>query len=212
MKHLTHFRNFVNEGEAAVLSSGEKAAITRGDDILTAAQGAVCYLYAKELSHKLYYASAKGSVMADQISTKQRENVADSIGIKAQSFTRAVKKFRILLGKEEQGNENIYPKIEKELFEPFEEMSIDQVVELGKTAFTEEASLRGEEYKKARIDKQAKAKKHDSKTAFEVNGMYPQLYTHYVKTLSPEDAKQKAIGITMTKLGLTKKQVTDIVG
>jgi len=78
------------------LTNGEKIALSKGLDLLTDSQAAVCYLYAKDLSHKIFSKATQGYVIPDYVSHSAKLNTADSIGLKDQSFMRAVKKFRIL--------------------------------------------------------------------------------------------------------------------
>jgi hypothetical protein len=215
MKHLDDFGKFVNESSETEekLTRGEKAALAQDKDLLTDAQAAVCYLYAKDQSHKIYAKGGKGAVISDAIGTAQKNDVADSIGLKAQSFSRAVKKMRILLGKDEQGEEALYPKLEK-LFAHFEDMTTNQVADLAKSAFTEDAKIKGEGYRKQRLDKQAAEKKRDAKLVQDVRDVYKGLYTYFVngKKLSPAEAKAKAVDQVQKKFDISAKEILEITG
>lgn len=215
MKHVNDFGKFVNEkvsASAEELTKGEKAALARGEDLLTDAQAAVCYLYAKDQSHKIF-SSGKGSVISDAISSAQKNDVADSIGLKSASFTRAVKKMRILLGKEEQGEEHLYPKLEK-LFTHFEDMKTEEIVDLARSAFTEDAAAKGETYKKQRLDKQAAEKKRDAKLVQDVRDVFKGLYNYFVngKKMSAADARAKATEQVQKKFDISAKEVNEITG
>jgi hypothetical protein len=212
MKHVAKFTKFLNEAEAEQLTKGERAAIARGEDLLTDAQAAVCYLYAKDLSYKLF-STGKGSVVSDTVSPSEKMDVADNMGLKAASFTRAVRKFKIMLGKEEQGEEALYPKLEK-LFNHFEDMTTDQLVDLGKSAFTEDAKLKGEDYRQQRLDKQAKEKQRDAKLVQDVKDVYKGLYNYFVnvKKLSTAESKKKVVDQVAKKFSITNKEVLEIIG
>lgn len=205
MKHLILFEDFdqmgdINPGGAPELSSGEKAALEKGLEILTIEQAAVCYLYAKGLQNEIY----RAMTTADEYSpsgyrTDTPDDLSLLIGIKRRSFDFAVTKMKILLGLIDQGNQAIYPKI-LDFFNEFEEIGPSAVAEIAKNAFTPEAMDKGKAF---RYEMES-SKMRSSVAAVNRDNDIRTYYSTYYKMAQPKmeeyQAKMKAIEKTIQKL------------
>lgn len=123
--------------ETRELTRGEKIAIAAGKEVSTKEQFALCYLVAKGQSKKI-----RGLGVS--------ENFALESGMKPETYRRAVAKFKLIIEDKheddtETAKETIYDKI-LTYYKVFYEMSIDQLLELAKGSFTEDAKLQGKVY------------------------------------------------------------------
>jgi len=194
-----------------ILSSGERAAITRGDELITNEQAAVCYLQAKDLTHKIF-GSRNGSVKSDKASTQKSYEISDMMGLNNVTFLRTVKKFKIILGEEEQNGEAMCPKYD-ELVRSFEDSKVDDVITLAKTAFTDEAKIKGQEFKDQRAEKVVKTKKKGTFTSQQATDYYKGWYAHYVagNRITMEEAKKKAVKQTSVQMNMPVATIEKMV-
>jgi hypothetical protein len=217
MKHLLLFENFDQTmPEDLGLSSGEKAALDKGLELLTMEQAAVCYLYAKELYSEIYRAMVSAEEFApSELSTENPDDLSILIGIKRRSFDYAVSKMKILLGLIPQGSQAIYPKIIN-FFNQFSEMGKDGVINIASGAFTPDAMEKGKAFK-YQLDS-AKAQK--STETINMNTLIRDAYKAYYRMamgrMDDYQAKLKAVENTIKKLAekgisITPSEVRKVV-
>jgi len=204
MSEDLNFENSIWEDQEETLTPGERRALSRGLDIMTEEQAAVCYLFAKDKSNMIYNAMGSTGMGYNPL---KNEDLAGAIGMKYPSFLYAVKKFRILLNKEEQGEQSLYPKI-TDFFDSFYSMTDQEVAEIAKGAFTEEAMQKGEEYKSGAMQKQAQKSLKDVNFTGAIRQYYRGIFSIYQqKGLSIPDVKDKAIRLTASKMEITPQEV-----
>lgn len=193
--------------ETENLTSGEKAALSRGMDLMTEEQAAVAYLLACEKSRLIWEAMGVVGLPKTPLSA---EELAKQIGMKILSFLYAVKKFRILMGKEEQGEQAIYDKLIK-FFNKFDMMSPEAVASIAQGAFTPEAAEKGatyaEDFYKAKEMKGLDKRKMEAQIRSDVNS-----YIRGFEKLgySYPDAKRKAINKVANETQIPAAKVEEI--
>jgi len=215
MKNLFLYEEFSpNENPVTgELTSGEKAALSKGLELMTLEQAAVCYLFAKEKYDLVDRAIRSSSGYTySSYKTYDSKDLSTLIGMKIGSFTYAVKKFRILLGLEERGEQNIYEKIKK-FFDELVELTLEDLTQLASGAFTEESLRKGESFRTGEeLDKKRRSIEQ-TREIFKVKDYYKSLLSMYMDrmSLSYPEASQKAIKSTASKLNLDYKNVEKIV-
>ena len=137
-EYQAEFESMDNDG----LTPGERAALSRGMQLMTEEQAAVAYLLAADKSRFIWEAMGVIGLSKTPLSA---EELSKQIGMKILSFLYAVKKFRIMMGKEDQKGQAIYDKIIK-FFNKFDTMSPNAVASIAQGAFTPEAAERGAGY------------------------------------------------------------------
>ena len=215
MKNLLLYEQFSTEENPITdeLTSGEKAALSKGLELMTLEQSAVCYLFAKE-KYNLIDQAMKSSpdYVPTAYKTYDTKDLSALIGMKIGSFNYEVKKFRILLGMEERGEQNIYEKI-KRFFAELAELTQEELVKLASGAFTEDALRRGESFRTGEELEKKRRSTEQTKEIFKVKDYYRSLLSMYMDKMSLpySDADQKAIRATALKLNLDNKSVEKIV-
>jgi hypothetical protein len=138
------------------------------------------------------------------------EELSKQIGMKILSFLYAVKKFRIMMGKEEQKGQAIYDKIIK-FFNKFDMMTPEAVASIAQGAFTPEAAERGagyaEDFYKAKEMKGMDKRKMELNIRSDVNSFaksFEKLGYSY------PDAKKKAIARVAKERNLSPMKVEEI--
>lgn len=202
MKHLLLFENFdPTMPEDSGLSSGEKAALDKGLELLTMEQAAVCYLYAKELYSEIYRAMVGSEEFAPtEFRTENPDDLSILIGMKRRSFDYAVSKMKILLGIIPQGTQTIYPKIVS-FFDQFSEMSKDGVISVASKAFTPEAIEKGKAFKYQLDSSKAQKSIMDKNKNLFIRDAYRAYYRMAMGKMDDYQAKAKAIEKTIQRLG-----------
>lgn len=218
MKHLLLFENFDPAmPENSGLSSGEKAALDKGLELLTMEQAAVCYLYAKELYSEIYRAMVGSAEFAPtEFRTENPDDLSILIGMKRRSFDYAVSKMKILLGLIPQGTQTIYPKIVS-FFDQFSEMSKDGVISVASKAFTPEAIEKGKAFKYQLDSSKAEKSLTALKKNMLIRDAYRAFYRMAIGRMDDYQAKAKAIEKTIQKVeseGMTTTpgEVRKVVG
>lgn len=129
------FESFVEDQVEQTLTSGQRAALSRGHDLVTKSQHALCYLIAK----------GKKSVLRQPYNKfdSNSELVAHA-GLNPETAKHRVIEYEVLMGKKEPraGDEHLINDRESELihhyFNSFENMDPYQVAELADESFTPE--------------------------------------------------------------------------
>jgi len=146
--NFEQFTDFLNEE----LRKGQKAAITRGDDILTDEQYAACYLNAIQALGKKEDTKGRGDTgrtrAAQKVGAEAEEDwqkisgakLSVYLNLKPQTVSRTVDKFKLLLQGEREGTANnvIWPELIA-LFDKFEKMTKAAVLNLAEEAIDADA-------------------------------------------------------------------------
>lgn len=190
------------------LTSGEKAALTRGMDLLTEAQAAVAYLLALGKSNLIWKTMGLVGLGSTPISV---EDLSKQIGMKILSLIYAMKKFKILMGKEEQGSQVIYEKIIK-FFNKFDTMNPEDVASIAQAAFTPEAAEKGEEYTQQFSQKKEVKSMEKRKKEFELRQYVNTIINTYGKMgYGYPESKKKAINRVSKEMNIPPAEIEKIV-
>ena len=132
------------------LSSGERAALTRGDDIMTDEQAAFCFCVANGWSK---------DIMIGDTRTKFEQQVPVEkwpawTSMKAESIRRAVEKFEFILEKTDKEDIIVYDKI-KNYCNTFLDMKSEEVIQIASAcvAIPDDNTLKKFAKKKTTLDK-----------------------------------------------------------
>ena len=147
------------------LSRGERAAVTRGDDLTEEWQLAYAYLY-----------------MNNNLGAFNNPDFADSLDylypLKASTFTRILRKFRDIEAGIEQGEGDernmLYPKIIT-AYNKFKDMNINDVVALAASGINTETNVASKEYQEKGHEQRIKAKQKEGQIAAMLNGLIQSL-------------------------------------
>lgn len=164
------------------LSSGEKAALAQGKDLITEPQMAVCYTVA-------YYANIGSKVYFG--ANLNHDDLSVDSGMHPETYRRTVNKFGLRFNDQHEDEEFVKSEIvyEKILnhYEKFQKQKIEDILNFAKTAFTPEAREIGQMLKdkflqdrKKHADKAAlKKKQFDESIKFKVQSLYNSLKTKF---------------------------------
>jgi hypothetical protein len=202
-EYEAEFESMDNDG----LTPGERAALSRGMDLMSEEQAAVAYLLAADKSRLIWEAMGVVGLSKTPISA---EELSKQIGMKILSFLYAVKKFRIMMGKEDQKGQAIYDKIIK-FFNKFDMMTPEAVASIAQGAFTPEAAERGagyaEDFYKAKEMKGMDKRKME----FDIRSDVNSFANSFAKLGYPyPDAKKKAIARVAKERNLSPMKVEEI--
>jgi hypothetical protein len=157
-KHVKLFEQLDQEGalnlDEKELRSGQKAAISRGDDILTDEQYAACYLNAIKSLGRAEDTRGRGDtaltrkvLRMGQETTEDWQNVSSAklsayLNLKPQTVERTVSKFKLLMqGQREETESNvIWPELAN-LYDRFESMQKSEVLAMAEEAITSEPDM-----------------------------------------------------------------------
>jgi hypothetical protein len=154
------YENYILNEEEYEYTGGEKAALTRGDDILTKTQLAAMYLAAKDAAGRSEDTRGRGDSGWTRNALKMNKEdstdfhklsaprLADVLGLKPQTVIYTVSKFRLLLKGNREGTESnvLYNKI-IDAFDEFQKMPAGDVHTLALEAVDMNASTeRSEKY------------------------------------------------------------------
>ena len=115
------------------------------------------------------------------------------------------------MNKEEQGEQSLYPKI-TDFFEDFYMMTDQEVADIAKGAFTEEAMQKGEEYKSDSMQKQSQKTLKDTNYLGAIRQYYRGILSIYQQRgLSVPEAASKAAKLTAEKMGITPQEVIKVI-
>jgi len=148
-KYVKVFEELDQEGSLEPeLRPGKKRALARGDDVLTEAQYAACYLNAVENASRQEDTRGRGDSPMTRAALKMQDKEADKdfrkmsaaklsvyLGLKPQTVERNVSKFKLLLSGNREGTPSnvLYPEI-IEHFDKFKAMSPADVLTLAEEA------------------------------------------------------------------------------
>lgn len=179
LKHVKVFESFEDENQETrpELRRGQKAAISRGDDILSEGQYAACYLNAIQALGRSEDTRGRGDTgltrnalkMVGQDQEDWQKISAAKLSIyldlKPQTVERTVSKFKLLLQGEKEGTESntIWPELVAS-FDRFESMPKAEVLALAEEAIDQEADDTQYQEYLAKMSDQSK-KSRDKKLA-----------------------------------------------
>lgn len=161
---------------------GQKAAITRGDDLLTDQQYAACYLAAIRALERGEDTRGRGDTGLTRNALKMTaqqddnwQNVSSAklsayLGLKPQTVERTVSKFKLLLKGEREGTESnvVWPELAN-LFDQFEGMSRADVVNMAEEAILSEPDWSEyEDYLKKQAESGEKSREKKKTTDAEI--------------------------------------------
>jgi len=196
-------------------TSGERAAITKDEQVLTDAQLAALYLRAKEIvdvSDGKYTNAISGiEDFVDKSDGKfvlSAAALADAIGLRsARTAQRTIGKFKNLItGEGATPGESLSPKI-KNAFKDLEEMSINQIVIIASEAMQDPSVTIARDTDKTlkadAINKSLKRKEENIKIGEKVYS----LVNSYKRHFKPERAHKEAFKKLENELNLDKKRL-----
>ena len=162
---IKNFDQFVNEDEKKVFKyPGEKAADTKGLDVMTDEQAAFCFVMAKDWMDKIFLLDDSGKkTNTTFIHNHPVETWAAWTQIKQASLDRKVGKFSFLLGKEAKSVYDITnDQKTRDQFKMFSDMDANQLIKMATAALVEEPNEAAiKKYKNVKI----KFEKKDSDNA-----------------------------------------------
>jgi len=146
----------INEQEEIEYTSGERAALTKGDQIITQPQLAAIYLWAKgqfedgpdtDYVAKVPGISEYGTLEEDGSVTITKAAFADAIGINSpRTVTRTISKFVLLFNGEFEGTDSeIMSRKYETAFLEFERMPLTQIIKLAETTVSLPGVTRAQE-------------------------------------------------------------------
>jgi len=164
-KYVNDFKGFVNENlqdetldgaeeKKPELRGGQKAVITRGDDILSDEQYAACYLNAIQSLGRGEDTRGRGDTGLTRNALKMSkegpedwQNISGAklsayLNLKPQTVERTVSKFKLLLPGEREGTPSnvIWPELAN-LFDRFESMQKGEVLAMAEEAISSEPDM-----------------------------------------------------------------------
>ena len=177
LKHVKVFESFEDEETKPELRPGQKAAVSRGDDILSEGQYAACYLNAIQALGRAEDTRGRGDTGLTRNALKmvgqeqedwQKISAAKLsiyLNLKPQTVERTVSKFKLLLQGEREGSESnvLWPELIA-TFDWFESMPKAEVLALAEEAIDQEADDSQYQEYLAKMSAQSK-KSRDKKLA-----------------------------------------------
>jgi len=214
-KHVKLFEQLDQEGalnseETKELRSGQKAAISRGDDILSDEQYAACYLNAIRSLGRAEDTRGRGDTGLTRNALKMTkggnedwQNISGAklsayLGLKPQTVERTISKFKLLLQGQREGTEDnvIWPELAN-LFDRFESMPKAEVVSMAEEAIMNEPDMTAYQ---AYLDKMnAKSKESLEKKKMTEKSMFDKTMSMF-KSLHSRFDGLKAARLAMNKL------------
>jgi hypothetical protein len=192
------------------LRRGQKAAASRGDDILTDVQYAACYINAIRSLERAEDTRGMGDTALTRIALKMNQEASDNwqnassaklaayLNLKPLTVARTVSKFKLLLQGQREGTESniIWPELVN-LFDRFESMPKAEVISLAEEAITSEPDMTAYQ---AYLDKMnAKSKESLEKKKKTEKSMFDKTMSMF-KSLRSRFDGLKAARLAMNKL------------
>lgn len=215
-KHVKLFEQLDQEGALnsdepkKELRPGQKAAASRGDNILTDEQYAACYLNAIRSLGRAEDTRGRGDTGLTRNALKMTkggnedwQNISGAklsayLGLKPQTVERTVSKFKLLLQGQREGTEDnvIWPELAN-LFDRFESMPKAEVVSMAEEAIMNEPDMTAYQ---AYLDKMnAKSKESLEKKKMTEKSMFDKTMSMF-KSLHSRFDGLKAARLAMNKL------------
>lgn len=202
-------------------TSGEKAAASRGNDVITREQLAAMYIFAKEMVNRNEDTRGRGDNALTRNAIKMNANttmddfrklpstrLADVLDLKPRTVSRTISKFKMIFNGNRQGtaSESISPKYLKS-FDEFSSMQIAEVLTMANEAINIQAeSVREEE--------EAKNKKVKKENKGEIlNMIKAQIstsFTDFKKKFEPAKAANMVISFLVNKYNVEAKVIKEI--
>lgn len=213
-----------DSGKKKEYRPGQKAAIARGDDILSDQQYAACYLNAIRSQERAEDTRGRGDTgltrnalkMTDQ-ATDDWQNVSSAklsayLDLKPQTVERTVSKFKLLLKGEREGTESnvIWPELAN-LFDTFEAMPKTEVLAMAEEAISSEPDWSDyNDYLATQSESGKKSREKKKATDSEVKREIRKVFLGLVKQFNGD--LEKAVRITRKSMsdsfGLEPKSVS----
>lgn len=193
MKHIKLYESFDRE-----LTGGEKAAISRGDEIMSEEQAAFCFVLASGDASQLMVGDS--NTRFEQVASV--EDWPAWVDMKTESIRRAVEKFRYLMGESEK-EVTVYQKL-IDFHDKFADMPREDVIELASMAIDNPtATLRDKYKKKAKfdpkdVDNAGRMIQQNMSLPF-VKGNLDKAVNMYAKSKSIEPEEAKALYVEYQK-------------
>jgi hypothetical protein len=222
LKHVQVFESFEDQEEQKPeLGRGQKAAISRGDDILSDGQYAACYLNAIQAMGRAEDTRGRGDTgltrNALKMVGKEQEDwqkisgakLSIYLNLKPQTVERTVSKFKLLLQGERSGTESnvIWPELVAS-FDKFEAMPKGEVLAMAEEAIDsdgDDTAYREYLDKSNAASKETLAKKKEQVGKRVDN--FKRLFTSLKNTFDPDKAARMAV----TKFATENEMTTDEV-
>lgn len=203
------------------LSSGEKAALTKGLDVITDSQMAALYLVAKTRLAKREdqsdtYAGRQAQKMNRDVSNDDFRDVtygrlADLLNMKPLTVSRTTNKFMLLMKGEERESEVLYAKI-IEAFEKFKSMQEAEVLGLAQEAVDPNASTdKSDAFRDKTSQQSAKTRENKISRDKAIGQSVKSLYNSLKGQFGEEKAARMSVSKVAGEKGLDPAAVKAIV-
>jgi len=205
-------------------SSGEKAALRKGQDVLTKPQLAAMYLAAKDAAGRSEDTRGRGDsgMTRNALKINKEENtdfqklsaprLADVLDLKPRTVNYTLSKFRLLLQGNREGTESndLYDKIIN-AFDEFEKMSAGEVYSLATEAVnmdagTERSQKYAEESSEQARKMREKIQARNKKIGYDAYELYNKL-----KNIMGERTPKNVVGKISQEYGLATDDVRSII-
>jgi len=224
-KHVKLFEQLDQEGALnseepkKELRPGQKAAASRGDDILTDEQYAACYLNAIRSLGRAEDTRGRGDTALTRNAMKMTQETSDDwqnvssaklsayLNLKPQTVERTVSKFKLLLQGQREGTESniIWPELAN-LFDRFESMPRAEVLSMAEESITSEPDMTAYQEYLDKMNAQSKKSRDKQKdTDAKVRREIRSVFLGMIKKFGGDTEKAASI----TKKALAKAFNTD---
>jgi hypothetical protein len=217
------FNDEESEEDEPSYSRGERAALTRGDQLLTIEQMAALYLVAKNrFARREDKSDTYAGRMAQRMNKETDESdfreanyntLADWLAVNPLTVSRTVNKFIHLLSGMESHSEVIYDKIRK-AFNEFENMQEAEVLALAESALDIEADdTISSQYLDKTRQYQERSRENQKRLEKEVGDKVYSLFKGFrsaFKDKEPTDLAMKAINKIASEMSLEPNKVKDL--
>jgi hypothetical protein len=214
---------FEEESDEPELSRGERAALSRGDQLISIEQMAALYLvaqtrFARREDKSDTYAGRMAQRMNKEVDESDFREVgngvlSDWLGLNPLTVSRTINKFLHLLSGTESHSEVIYDKIEK-AFERFESMQEAEVLGLAESALNMDAD---DSISSAYLDKtrqyQEKSRENQKHLEKEVGDKVYSLFKSFrsaFRNKEPETLAMRAITQISNEMSLDPRKVKEL--